>query len=169
MYCSKCGTKITIKGKFCGKCGTEIVKETHLSEPHPHGQKINDNYWSRLFNSRINRGNYFTGHILVVVIMMIMFYIVQLFAGGETESASIVDLLVLAFFYLYYLSLSIRRLHDLDKSGWHILGMFIPIYNVILGFQMTFSIGVEHTNAYGTTPKGNFNVKAILGLKEDDY
>ena len=60
-----------------------------------------------------------------------------------------------AIYYLYTLgvllpsiAVSVRRMHDVDKSGWFIL---IPIYNLIL----TLTDGTRGDNQYGPDPKGN--------------
>lgn len=38
-------------------------------------------------------------------------------------------------FYLFYLAkmieLQVRRLHDIDKNGWLVLLMFVPIVNIV--------------------------------------
>ena len=44
------------------------------------------------------------------------------------------------------LAVSVRRMHDVGKSGWFIL---VPIYNLIL----TLTEGDRHSNAYGPDPK----------------
>jgi uncharacterized membrane protein YhaH (DUF805 family) len=44
------------------------------------------------------------------------------------------------------IAVAVRRMHDVDKSGWFIL---IPIYNIIL----YFTPGTEGTNRFGTDPK----------------
>ena len=46
------------------------------------------------------------------------------------------------------LSVLIRRMHDVGKSGWYCL---IPIYNIILACTE----GVHGTNEYGPDPKGS--------------
>ena len=44
------------------------------------------------------------------------------------------------------LAVGIRRMHDVNKSGWYIL---IPIYSLIL----CFTKGTEGPNDYGVDPK----------------
>ena len=44
------------------------------------------------------------------------------------------------------IAVSIRRMHDVNKSGWYIL---IPIYNLIL----YFTAGTDGPNQYGSDPK----------------
>ncbi|HEV3224893.1 MAG TPA: DUF805 domain-containing protein [Puia sp.] len=43
-------------------------------------------------------------------------------------------------------AVSVRRMHDVNKSGWFIL---IPVYNLIL----YFTPGTEGSNEYGPDPK----------------
>lgn len=45
-------------------------------------------------------------------------------------------------------SVAIRRMHDVGKSGWFLL---IPIYNIILAI----TDGEKQSNEYGSNPKNN--------------
>ena len=45
-----------------------------------------------------------------------------------------------------YIAVGVRRMHDVNKSGWYIL---IPIYNLIL----CFTDGTIGPNQYGPDPK----------------
>jgi len=49
---------------------------------------------------------------------------------------------------------TVRRLHDLGKSGWHIVGTMIPIYNIYLGLMLVFMRGNPKENQYGPDPVG---------------
>jgi len=48
--------------------------------------------------------------------------------------------------------LIIRRLHDMDKSGWFALLTFVPIVNVIFSIAMFFVPGTVGYNRYGADP-----------------
>ncbi|MBO4779427.1 MAG: DUF805 domain-containing protein, partial [Selenomonadaceae bacterium] len=48
--------------------------------------------------------------------------------------------------------LAIRRLHDLDRSGWWVLLSFVPIINFILGLYLMFKKGVVGGNRFGADP-----------------
>ena len=50
------------------------------------------------------------------------------------------------------LAVSVKRLHDLDMSGWHILGMVVPLYNIYLGLKMAFVRGTQGPNRFGFDP-----------------
>jgi len=52
------------------------------------------------------------------------------------------------------LAVAIRRMHDVDKSGWFVL---IPIYNLILACTE----GSKGPNQYGVDPKGGDELSDI--------
>ena len=47
----------------------------------------------------------------------------------------------------------IKRLHDLNLSGWYLLTMFIPIWSVWSSLKMLFVPGHEGDNYYGSDPR----------------
>jgi uncharacterized membrane protein YhaH (DUF805 family) len=51
------------------------------------------------------------------------------------------------------LAVSVRRLHDQDKSGWLYLLNFVPIGNIVL-LVFYFMEGTRGPNQYGPDPKG---------------
>ena len=48
--------------------------------------------------------------------------------------------------------LSIRRLHDLDRPTWWVIGSFIPLVNFALGCYLLFLEGTHGPNQYGPDP-----------------
>jgi uncharacterized membrane protein YhaH (DUF805 family) len=53
------------------------------------------------------------------------------------------------------LVLFVRRLHDLDRSGWMSLLLLIPLVNVALSLYATFAPGTSGPNRFGQAPKPN--------------
>ena len=53
---------------------------------------------------------------------------------------------------LQYFPLSIRRLHDLNASGWYVLLTFVPFGQFLILWLM-FKKGTEDTNKYGDPPE----------------
>lgn len=51
------------------------------------------------------------------------------------------------------LAVTVRRLHDIDKSGWWILISFVPIVGGIVLLVMTVLDGTHGSNQYGPDPK----------------
>lgn len=48
---------------------------------------------------------------------------------------------------------SIKRLHDINLSGWWYLIFLIPLINIIFGLHVFFSDGTKGPNNYGPDPK----------------
>ena len=48
--------------------------------------------------------------------------------------------------------LAIRRLHDLDKSGWFMLLWIVPVVNVIFAIYLFCFKGIDGYNRYGADP-----------------
>lgn len=53
------------------------------------------------------------------------------------------------------LAVSVRRLHDTDKSGWFLLIVLIPIIGWIWIIVVLATEGVRGANKYGPDPKNN--------------
>ncbi|WP_144394720.1 DUF805 domain-containing protein [Pleionea sediminis] len=49
----------------------------------------------------------------------------------------------------------IRRLHDLDKSGWYWLINLIPVINIIFALYVLFAPGTQGSNQFGPKPLPN--------------
>jgi uncharacterized membrane protein YhaH (DUF805 family) len=62
-------------------------------------------------------------------------------------------LLILLFIYiLQYFPLAIRRLHDLNSSGWFVLISFVPFGQLLILWLM-FKKGTDGVNDYGEPPE----------------
>ncbi|WP_322083158.1 DUF805 domain-containing protein [Burkholderia sp. BCC1972] len=49
-----------------------------------------------------------------------------------------------------WLAVTVKRLHDIDKSGWWMLLLFVPIVGAIALFVMNgFIAGTPHANRFG--------------------
>ncbi|MGB3609980.1 MAG: DUF805 domain-containing protein [Cellvibrio sp.] len=73
-------------------------------------------------------------------------------------AASYIGMIVISFI------LAIQRLHDLNKSGWLCLVMFIPLANLILALFLLFAPGTPGPNNFGLQPPPNKTWNWILGI-----
>lgn len=105
-----------------------------------------------LFNpkGRINRMPY----ILTPIISSILFTIVIILL-----TILKIEILSQIFNYLGFIVLTaiaviltIKRWHDLDKSGWLTVLIFIPILNFFIGLFLAFAKGTNGKNKYGSDP-----------------
>ena len=53
--------------------------------------------------------------------------------------------------FLPLLSNAVRRLHDMGMSGWWVIGMFIPLVNVVLFLMLLFKDSAAPAAAPDTT------------------
>ena len=78
-----------------------------------------------------------------------------LFAVGEAISSGLGVVLYLVYILATLvpaLALFVRRLHDIDKSGWWLLLNFVPFGAIVL-LVFTLTEGKADTNQYGVNPK----------------
>lgn len=113
------------------------------------------------FDGRIRRIEYFlSGLVCGVVVWIAMLLGVGTFllgAGSGSAAGSAFGLLigVVAIIAAIWFSLAqgIKRLHDLNKSGWLILICYIPFVGWIFALYMLFADGTVGPNQYGPDPK----------------
>jgi len=101
-----------------------------------------------VFNGRARRKEYWMFFLFNIIIMVVL-GIVEGMVGGPGVLGALYGLAVL----LPGIGVSIRRLHDTDRSGWWLLIGLIPLIGaiVLLVFFVQDSQAVE--NQHGPNPK----------------
>lgn len=102
------------------------------------------------FNGRARRAEYWN-FVLVNIIISILLMVVDSVIGIQVLSG-IYSLALL----IPSIAAAVRRLHDLDKSGWFLLLAFIPLVNIWL-IVLLASEGTRGPNQYGADPKNQFD------------
>lgn len=109
------------------------------------------------FSGRARRAEYWY-FVLGQLCLLIPFYILLLSGGMGIQSEGIYTLGIslLGLFILGTiipgLAVTVRRLHDLNKTGWYYLLIFVPFGSIILLIFM-FTEGNPFINKYGDDPK----------------
>ena len=106
------------------------------------------------FDGRARRKEYWGFAIVQAGISIVL----QILAGvlGDTIGSIILGLLGLIGLALFIpgLALSVRRMHDVGKSGWFILIGLVPIVGI---FILIYFLGIKDSdpgvNEYGPNPK----------------
>ena len=80
---------------------------------------------------------------------------------GEFTGGPVFWLVILALF-LPYLSVSIRRMHDIDRSGWWVFIPIIPVVGTIVYLVFTCTRGTDGENDYGP----EFSDTSVAGVFE---
>ena len=89
---------------------------------------------------------------LLLLVFLVIPAVALYFVGGwellETANVALSAVgLILNIYFTYVLAVAIiKRLHDLDKSGWLGLLFFVPLANLYVGFICAFFKGTDGEN-----------------------
>lgn len=117
------------------------------------------------FEGRARRKEYWL-FTLAVMVLYAAFFALLLLAGsagrGDPQAPSaiamtFVGLYLLTSFALLIpsLALHVRRFHDQDRTGWHVLLGLIPYAGWLIVLIMMCIPGTHGGNAYGEDPRGD--------------
>ena len=109
---------------------------------------VKDNYFN--FEGRASRYEFWWYVVCVVAINIVCSIIDAII--GITIVGGLVDLALL----LPGLGLSVRRLHDINRSGWWVLIALIPLVGEIILIVWAATKGDEAANDFGEVPVDNF-------------
>ncbi|HZX39236.1 MAG TPA: DUF805 domain-containing protein [Streptomyces sp.] len=101
-----------------------------------------------VFSGRARRQEYWM-FTLISAVISIALTIIDNVAGTSPILGAVYSLVVL----LPGLGVSIRRLHDTDRSGWWLLIALVPFVGVIILIVFLASEGKPHENSHGPNPK----------------
>ena len=140
--------------------GTDLSQadlgKTDLSEVNP------GNFVTNLFRGRINRRSYIVGTLASEMVEFLILLAANSLIHINTHLAALVILLLvlLAFVVpgLFFISLAIRRFHDIDKSGFYILWLFVPLINFYYLLVLLFERGTVGPNRYGPPPRPSIHL-----------
>ncbi len=129
---------------------------TNFNSQTPTQHKVKDKLWS--WKGRIRRKTYWIRILILNFLSFVLFFglygLTIYIYNSDIDNYLIVrhytELFYLILLYLIFVPFGIiqgvKRMHDIDKSGWYLL---IPIYSLIL----LFTDGTIGNNQYGEDPK----------------
>ena len=160
-YCAHCGNQIVDDSSFCGSCGSKIsgsvTSGNQVGRETPSNSKTENAFIQYFvgglkkygtFEGRASRKEYWMFTLFSFLISFCLGFFEGIYHGIneiETSYSVLGNIFALAIF-LPSIALAIRRMHDVDKSGWYSL---IPIYNLIL----LCTEGTPGDNRFGAVPK----------------
>ena len=120
------------------------------------------------FSGRARRREFWSWVMFVWVAMLALMILDSMLglggsATGYAEGGSVgfnlkgglLTLLFAAAALIPSLSVSVRRLHDVGKSGWTLLFWLIPLIGWFYLIYLYLQPGIAGPNAYGGDPKGS--------------
>ncbi len=107
-----------------------------------------------VFSGRARRREYWF-FILFNIIISIILYFVDYSTGslGMIPGFGLLGSIYSLAVFIPGLAVSVRRLHDTNKSGWWILIAFIPILGALVLLVFFFQDGSARDNRYGPNPQ----------------
>lgn len=135
MYCKICGKVVPDGTDYCRNCAEEIPSVGFIEA----AKLFFSNYGN--FSGRARRSEYWLASLFTAIVSGILTAVLPMLTG-------IWSLLI----FVPSLSISIRRLHDIGKSGWWYLMAFVPLVGqiMILVWACTDS---KEANQWGPNPK----------------
>jgi|LGVF01.1.fsa_nt_gb uncharacterized membrane protein YhaH (DUF805 family) len=104
---------------------------------------------STKWSGRFNRQQFATVYFGMFLIGIVAVFLMAV-APVSVEPDGFMDLLLAMLFLAWYavfiivgVGAEIRRFHDLDLSGWHILLLIIPVVNFLIFLYLVFGPGKE--------------------------
>lgn len=99
------------------------------------------------FDGRARRKEYWLFYLLYIVSAMILAFIDGIIGtGGLLAGLYILGSIV------PFIALTARRLHDIDKSGWWQLIVFVPVIGPIVMLVFAVIAGTSGENRFGADP-----------------
>lgn len=102
---------------------------------------------------RSRRKEYWLYTLFIIVMTIILLVVDSAFELYIDEDTGMLSTLFLLATFITSFTVTIRRFHDIGKSGWWILLNFIPFIGTIVIFVFTVLNSEPKTNAYGEDPK----------------
>lgn len=160
MNCELCGSENRANTKVCLRCGAVFQRE--LESPYPgepsvfkvdFGTAITIGFRKYFdFRSRATRAEYWW-FILFLTIGGFMAGLLDQFLGmGSSESSGPIQSLFQIVTLIPGISVGVRRLHDIDKTGWWSL-LILTILGIILLWIWAMKRGNSGENRFGVDPR----------------
>lgn len=148
MRCPRCGNVVPPMTDRCPMCGTPLSNGVLPQLQFVDAVKMVFQKYAD-FSGRSRRSEFW------------WFYLFGLIVGVAINIISLVSgTLGYILAGLYWvativpnLAVSVRRLHDIGKSGWNLLWMFLPIVGAILLIVWWVKDSDPRPNEYGPSPK----------------
>lgn len=105
--------------------------------------------------NRINRVSYtlLNGGLLVLIFVLIFYVSNNLNAPNISQQFSKSLPLLILFSFGVSTFFGIKRLHDMGKSGWFMILLYIPLLNALFNLYLMLAPGQKGKNKYGDSPK----------------
>lgn len=105
------------------------------------------------FSGRARRREYWT-FVLVNCLIALLLMTLGLAFGEDSPASNIMVTIFYLIMLVPNLSVSVRRLHDIGKSGWYMFLSLIPLIGGLILLIWSLMDSEPGENQYGKNPKG---------------
>ena len=108
------------------------------------------------FQGRARRAEYWMFVLFQLLVYIAVAILGLILSGGKTDSATATGLMALVTLGLLLpsIAVTVRRLHDTNRTGWWILINFLPLIGGLWLLVLTVLDGTPTSNRFGPDPKG---------------
>lgn len=108
-------------------------------------------YWSRyvVFSGRASRAEYWWAMLFLALVTVGLAMVDAAVFGYGPGSPAVVSSLFGLATLLPTLAISVRRLHDIDRSGWWILLLLVPFVGFVVVLVFHLMRGTDGPNRFG--------------------
>lgn len=120
---------------------------------------------------RINRITYMAWHGFVMVITLFLGFMIiklipdtllQVVTLQENWAVMLSGIVFNVIIFFIYIAFAIKRLHDVNQSGWLSILILVPIVNLFFSLYLLFMPGTTTPNNYGQ-PRPSLGWELVLG------
>lgn len=110
------------------------------------------------FAGRSRREEYWMFFLFNVIVQVALFLLIYVFSAMDVKPLAMISIPLTVAYYLAvfipWLAVSVRRLHDTDRSGWWLFLALLPVLGEIVLLVFYVQDGTPGANRYGPNPKG---------------
>ncbi len=108
------------------------------------------------FQGRARRAEYWMFVVFQILVYIAVAIVGMIVSGGDTNSTAASALMGLVSLGLLIpsIAVTVRRLHDTNRTGWWIFISLIPVIGGLWLLVLTVLDGTPATNRFGPDPKG---------------
>ena len=118
------------------------------------------------FKGRARRREYWMFALFNIIVIMALLLVAGMI-GSATDSVELVSIPIMIYYVAIILpsiAVAVRRLHDINKSGWYYLVSLIPLIGGIWLLVLLCTEGDRGDNQYGSNPKNPSNELNEIGV-----
>ena len=158
MKCPQCSNDNPEDAQFCGGCGAALgVSLITSSTPQvivdfPEAVKLGFQRYID-FSGRSSRAEYWWFTLFIVLVDVIVTAVDTVVLGTDLRDIGLLSTVWQLATLIPSLAIGVRRLHDIDKSGWWILLWFVLVIGWIVLIVWAIKRSDKGPNKYGPSPR----------------